>query len=223
MNVARMHSIDVQHDMREVGRSEFGASSQIATMRCENCGVESSTLHMISSDETPPEPESLDDKREFLKRMNRSMKRMRDAMEKYKCEILGRSKYPTIEALVHKIDKRYDGEIDGRGIPYRYLDPWATTNNSKAQRKILLLYRQGQVCNRCDRIFSYDDLTEDHIEGDRNRGRLTDLQLLCKKCNEEKGVRPPGDLDVSPFRFVGKTCVHRVTCTELATMLTSQF
>ena len=71
------------------------------------------------------------------------------------------------------------------------------------------------MCNRCDLVFSFDELSEDHIKHDRNCGQLTDLQLLCKKCNGKKGSDPPGKSDISPFKFEGKPCVHRVSCTEL--------
>ena len=210
-----MHNVIVDHEWLEVNRVDFGLSAEDVTMRCAYCGAERHILHTNASDETYQNQETEEEAREALKGISESLKQFSKTMNLYIREMLDGSKYVTSQALMDDIAKRYNGNIEGKDLPFRWLGPWTATNYRKAQRKFLLFYKQGPVCNRCDLIFSIDELTEDHIEGDRSRGRLTDLQLLCKNCGGKKGNDPPTELDISPFKFEGESCIHRVACTEL--------
>ncbi len=209
-----MHRVIVAHDWQEVERVDFHTTSEIAIMRCVDCGAERQVLHMKASDKTRQNHDSLRESPTAQDRLAEQLTQLAELGRSLNRELLDGTKYATSEALIDDIAKRYNGDIDGEDIPFGWLGPWTASNHRKAKRKVLLAYKQGLVCNRCDLIFPFDELTEDHIEGDRSRGQLTDLQLLCKKCGREKGDGPPGELDVSPFKFEGETCVHHVTCVE---------
>ena len=220
MNSSPMHSVIVEHDWQEVDRVDFRTTSEVAIMRCVDCPVERQVLHVKSSEKTHRNQESEEEAKEASKGITESSNKIRKIMNSYIHEMLDGTKYGTTEFLMDDIAKRYNGQIAGENIPFGWLKPWLDTGIRKARPKVFLLYRQGPVCNRCDRLMlDPDEITVDHIYGDRDRGQLTDLQLLCKNCNEEKGDGPPGELDVSPFKFAGETCVHRVTCTKIGTML----
>ena len=210
-----MHNVIVDHDWLEVSRVDFGKSAEDATMRCADCGVEKHILHTNDSDETHQNQESEEETKEALKGISESVDRINELVESFVNNLLDNSEYATKEALIDAIAKRYNGAIDGTDIPFGWLEAWTALHSRGPRRKVLLFFKQGPVCNRCDLLFSFGELTEDHIEGDRSRGQLTDLQLLCKPCNSEKGKGLPSELDVSPFNFDGKSCVHRVTCVEL--------
>ena len=215
-----MHNVIVDHEWVEVDRVGFDASSEVATMRCADCGVERQILHTKAGEGAHQKQKSEEEAKRALKGITESLNQFSKIMNSYIDEMLDGTKYATTEVLMGDIAKRYNGQIAGEDIPFGWLKPWLDTGIRKAQPKVFLLYRQGPVCNRCDRLmFDPDEITVDHIYGDRDRGQLTDLQLLCKNCNEEKGDGPPGELDVSPFKFEGETCVHRVTCTKIGTML----
>ena len=183
-------------------------------MRCAHCSSEHQVLHLESNAKTDRNQESEDEAKQGLKGLIESFNQVAETMRAWEREMFDGTKYATREALIGDIAKRYNGQVAGEDIPFETLKPWMVKHSRKAQRKILLLYKQGPVCNRCDLRFAVSELTEDHIEGDRSRSQLTDLQLLCKKCNGEKGNNPPGPTDVSPFRFDGEPCVHRVACIE---------
>ena len=210
-----MHSVDVKHNWQEVDRVDFRATSEIAIMRCADCWAERQVLHAKSGEKRHRDQESEEESKQALKGISESPNQFTETMNLYMNEMLDGTGYATTEALTDDIDRRYDGVIDGKNLPLRWLRPWAAKNYRKAQRKFLLLSRQGPVCNRCDRIFAFDELTEDHIGADRNHGQLTDLQLLCKECNGRKANHEKDERDVSPFKFEGETCIHRVPCTEI--------
>lgn len=214
-----MHSVDVEHNWREADRVDFGTSSEVAIMRCADCGAERQVLHMKASEKTRQDHGSLRESPAVRDRLAEQLNQLAELGRSLNRELLDGTRYATSEELIDEIANRYNGDIDGEHTPFGWLKSWAATNHRKAQLKILLGYKQGLVCNRCDRLmFSLDELTVDHIEGDRNRGQLTDLQLLCKNCNGEKGDDPPDERDVSPFKFEGEPCVHRITCVEVETM-----
>ena len=215
-----MHSVIVGHDLHEVDRVDFCATSEVAIMRCRDCGAENQVLHMKASEKTRQNHDSLRESPAAWDRLAEQLNQLAELARSLNRELLDGTKYATSEGLMADIAKRYNGQIAGEDIPFGWLKPWLATGIRKAQPKVLLLYKQGPACNRCDRLMlSLDEITVDHIEGDRDRGQLTDLQLLCKNCNEEKGNDPPSKLDVSPFKFEGETCVHRVACTEIDTTL----
>ena len=220
MNTTPMHNVIVDHDWLEVNRVDFGMSAEDATMRCADCSAERHILHTNASEGTHQNQESEEETKEALKGITESLNQINESVKLLVRDLLNNSQYTTSEALMDDIAKRYNGAIEGKDVPFGWLEPWVSINHRKSQQKVFLLLKQGPVCNRCDLVFSPVELTVDHIEGDRNRGQLTDLQLLCKPCNGEKGNGPPSERDVSPFKFKGEQCVHRVTCTELRTVHT---
>ena len=210
-----MHEIEIDHDWREVSRVDFGTSSEIATMRCADCGAENQVLHLESSEKMHENLESREEQIAYLKRTNIQFKQLGETIDLKFRESLNGTRYPTKEDLRYYFTERYIGNIKFENTPFGWLKLWTTRHTRTRQRKILLFCKQGPVCNRCDLIFSFDELTEDHINHDKNCGQLTDLQLLCKNCNGKKGNDPPTELDISPFKFEGESCIHRVACTEL--------
>lgn len=218
MNMTPMHNVIVDHEWLEVDRVDFGASSEVATMRCADCGVERQILHTNAGEGTHQNQESEEEAKQAIKGIFQSLDRFTKTTNLYIREMLDGTKYVTSDALMDDIAKLHNEDINGKDIPFRWLKPWLDKHTHTRKRKVLLRYKQGPVCNRCDLIFTFDELKVDHIEADKNLGQLTDLQLLCKKCNGAKGNGPPSKLDVSPFKFDGKPCIHRVTCTEVETM-----
>ena len=215
VNMTPMHNVIVDHDWLEVNRVDFGLSAEDVTMRCADCGAERHILHTNASEETHQNQESEEETKEALTGISESLDRINELVKSLVNDLLDNSEYPTKEALIDAIAKRYNGAIDGTGIPFGWLKPWLDRHTHIRKRKVLLRYKQGPVCNRCDLIFAFDELMVDHIEADKSLGQLTNLQLLCKKCNGAKGNGPPSNLDVSPFKFDGKPCIHRVTCVEV--------
>lgn len=214
-----MHDVNVDHDWREVDRAERGKAAYVLTMRCADCGAKTEILNMKADDEAYQDRNSPEESIAEWNRTAEQLKRLGETIDLQFRQVLNGTRYATKENLMYRFTKRHNGDIKGEHTPFGWLKSWAATNHRKAQLKILLGYKQGLVCNRCDRLtFSLDELTVDHIEGDRNRGQLTDLQLLCKNCNGEKGDGPPGERDVSPFKFEGEPCLHRITCVEVETM-----
>ena len=127
--------------------------------------------------------------------------------------------YDTIEDVIKEIEKRCQEVVDGSNLPYWQLQLWLPRpRHYKVQS--LLEFLQGPVCNRCDRIFSQTvQLTLDHINRDRNNAHPSNLQLLCKNCNGNKGRNPTNERDKSPFTNEGASCEHRLTCVELRALL----
>ena len=129
--------------------------------------------------------------------------------------LLADGNYSTFHEMVEHFGNRCQGIVDAGETPYYQLQAWVD-RPKRTQAKLLLMFKQGLVCNRCDRIMpSENRLTVDHIIPDRSRSQFTNLQLLCKKCHDEKGGNEPDKRDISPFSHEGEPCVHRITCTEV--------
>jgi 5-methylcytosine-specific restriction endonuclease McrA len=62
---------------------------------------------------------------------------------------------------------------------------------AKRQKRRQLLKRHGSVCLRCRRTLPADQLTLDHIVPCSQGGtlKLSNLQLLCRHCNQRKGIK----------------------------------
>jgi 5-methylcytosine-specific restriction endonuclease McrA len=71
-------------------------------------------------------------------------------------------------------------------------------SQSRRRRKRVLIRRHGPKCVRCGVTFPVGALTLDHIvpvsKGGANA--LTNLQLLCEPCNQEKGAKVPKRLEL---------------------------
>ena len=147
------------------------------------------------------------------------------SMRKYEQNLLANSRFSSIDDLTDHISTFHEKSVDGGDINFRtikfYLQLEHKRTPKKARRKLLrkllLLWKQGHVCNRCDNIFPENRLSEDHITPRAKGGqsKLVNLQLLCESCNFHKADTAPGCKDVSPFRYEGETCNHLMTCREV--------
>jgi len=65
-----------------------------------------------------------------------------------------------------------------------------------------IIWRDGNRCQYCSRIFSTEKLTVDHIVPKSRGGEKswTNLVAACKKCNQKKGCRTPHECDMIPIR-----------------------
>ncbi len=92
-----------------------------------------------------------------------------------------------VEYLVARVRQAHNEIVSGKAkAPKPIPDPLKRIENHKHG-----LYReQGRKCNGCKEIFSFSDMTIDHIIP-RSRGgtdALENLQLLCQSCNSSKGA-----------------------------------
>ena len=146
-------------------------------------------------------------------------------MREYQQNIFANSRYSSVDDFTDHVSTLYEKSVPGGNINFRtikyYLELEHKRTPKKARnknlRKLLLLWKQGPVCNRCDNIFTISELTEDHIvpRASGGQSKLNNLQLLCKTCNSLKANDNPGQNDVSPFRYDGKSCTHTITCLDL--------
>ena len=209
-----MHEIEVTHRFIEISRAEENNVSFESVEKCQDCGGQSKTLHLTATDEANLEDSvSIESISTKFEQINKQLKKI---WERFEAELSSGTKYNTLEELVNTIDKRYDGAIWASELSYRQLDRWSKTATRRFQSKVLLWYKQGPVCNRCDFIYEFDDLDVDHVCLVRSRGQLTNLQLLRRRCHDRKGKSPPCEKDISPFKYEGKPCMHRLTCKEIA-------
>ncbi len=213
-----MHEVRVEHDWQETGERRLESGAQKIYVKCRNCGQERTVIDLgrvceQSLIELPKEERKAEFRK--LSKMGRDFLENIAKLDRW---VVSGSRHDDIPSLLEEIEKRYPHALSAGEMSYRYLRLWAEKSNRKSKRKLLLLIRQGFVCNRCHRIVpSSDLLTEDHITPRSAGGEsvLTNLQLLCRRCNEEKGSEDPDGRDISPFRWNGPSCIHRVTCFEI--------
>ena len=217
-----VHKIEISHRWREVDRIELEGCAFKTIEKCLDCGEETKRLHLRSSyDNKRPSdvPEG-----ELVVRIRDTIKDLAEATEGYMTlfrQIIADAEYSSFEELEVDIQRRYMGELDAREIPFGQLIVWVSQGTPKFKTKAMLVHKQGSVCNRCDSIVNPPaELTIDHINGNRSDGRLANLQLLCFRCHKKKNDNDnkATELDVSPFRHSGETCVHQITCVETANL-----
>lgn len=210
-----LHEIKIEHDWQEIRRTEVECGTFTIFERCQACGETRRALGLSTVDRP-----RLSKKKRLARdqQLAETVTRALDAMEEQHRKLVEGTEYEDLPSLLEGIDLRYDRTFLAGELPMYQLEMWIETSNKKFRRKLLLLFKQGQVCNRCDRIaLSSDDLTVDHIRprSEGGGGELTNLQLLCGPCNKEKDNKGPNDLDVSPFDPSAKACRHQISCTEL--------
>ena len=212
--MSTMDEIQVLHRWQETERRDSSSGTWISVEECQDCGQRSECLHLGVG----PRPSSHDSPQEELSAtIARSIEladRMLKARNGMVNDILEGTTYQDIDALVSDIDKRYEGQVNTREIPLGELKEWVDTQNRKFKRKVLLVWKQGLVCNRCNQVSSWEDLTLDEINSKYEGGqaKLWNSQLLCKSCNHAKDNHPPDERDISAFVYSGPTCIHRITC-----------
>ena len=215
-----MHEIQELHRLQEIERRESSGGSWITVEECQDCGQRSQCLH-LGVDPRPSSHYSPQQKLSatitlYLEVADRMLK----AWNGMANDILkGTSpspvlSYQDIDALVSAIDKRYEGQVNAREMPLEDLKEWVDTSNRKFKRKVLIAWKQGLICNRCDQACSWEDLTLDEINPRSGGGRaiLRNSQLLCNNCNHAKGNHPPDERDISAFVNSGPPCIHSITC-----------
>ena len=212
--MSTMHEIQVLHRLQEIERIESSGDSWITVEECQDCGQRSQCLHL----RVDPRPSSHDSPQEELSAtIARSIEiadRMLKACNGMVNDILEGTTYQDIDALVSDIDKRYEGQVNAMEMPLGELKEWVDTQKRKLKRKVLLAYKQGLVCNRCDQVCSWEDMTLDEINPRDGGGqaKLWNSQLLCQNCNHDKDNHPPDERDISAFVYSEPPCIHRITC-----------
>ena len=217
-----VHKIEISHRWREGDRIELGGSTFTTIEKCLDCSEETECLQLRSSYDKLRSGDVQSG--EMVVRMREISKGLTEATESYVTlfrQIIADAEYSSFEELEVDIQRLYMREFDAREIPYGQLVVWVGQRTRKFKTKAMLVHKQGSVCNRCDSIvYPPAELTIDHINGNRSDGRLANLQLLCLRCHKDKNDNDnkATELDVSPFRYSGETCVHRITCVDAANL-----
>ena len=210
-----MHDIKVNHNWKEVGRIEPDSERLGERVQeCVQCRAHQ-RIFFFAPEGTLPTP------RDHSFNLDTMVEGTRNIVEWYHGEfrsLLDSGGYTSQDSLLQEIENRYDRKVDGKSLTLEQLGNWVGFRTKKLQRKAVLLFRQGFVCNRCDSLIPiWTDFEVDHIYPKSKGGgaQLTNLQLLCKPCHDAKGDSLPDERDISPFRFTGETCVHVISCTDL--------
>lgn len=222
MNKSAVHNIQVSHEWSESHRTIGENGATIIHELCRQCGQtrtvhDLTTIHDRGFDEASP-AEMAAYWRDFKDMINKGLKALGAMWD----GLLDGTQFSSTDDLAAHLGKRYQGVVDGNRLPFSQLEEWTETPSRKQQLKILLVHQQGQVCNRCDNIFSSRLLTIDHIDHNRSNAKLTNLQLLCEQCAGEKADKSPGPNDISPFAYEGEACLHPLTCVELNRLIEAE-
>ncbi len=216
-----VHEIEILHKWGSPEPQDVHGSRLVTLQTCEDCEAEQQTLHIDSTESR----DSGGEDQSKLWRIDGSIDFVKDIEDAMAAPFVG-TKYNNLEDFATKIRQQYECAIKENditlGLTERVIS--ASPGSRKFLRKILLTHRQGLVCNRCDSIvYSIDDLTEDHIlpQARGGQSKLINLQLLCLKCNEEKGSSEPDHRDQSPYAHEGPSCKHTITCREVAALRAS--
>jgi len=215
-----IHEIKIEHNWRKKSERpnlEFGG--QIGTKECKDCGETSEYLSLSTTDSYCWDSLSKEQRHAELRKMAASARRTLKLIEESERKQLENTHYKDYFDLIKDIESKYQPSFNAGEMPVWQLQTWLNTSIRPLKRKVLLALKQGLVCNRCDRIaFTINNLTVDHIRPRSEGGKeqLTNLQLLCRRCNENKADKSPNGLDISPFSPSARHCIHRVTCVELS-------
>ena len=218
MTLVPMHDIQIVHRRwQEIDQSEPDGDNLITVHECQDCGARRRTLHLDSDGGPRLADLSGEEWLTEWKKLRESFKPIQEMLGRMTAELLDGTKFPDIESLLETVDHRYQGQLSPEDLTSRQLDRWINTGTREIKQKGILAYKQGLVCNRCDSLFKLDRPTLDHINGDRNDARLTNLQLLCSPCHDDKNAKgnEPDERDISPFSYHGSPCIHRVRCDEI--------
>ena len=218
MNWNPLHEIQIVHRWMDVDRIEHDHGSFIIIRNCQDCDAEEQTLDLTEVRGPSLTEMTQKERRDELNKLIDRNDEMQKVFDRMTRDLLTDTEYGDVSELLEDIENRYQFQLRGDDLTYRELDWWINTRTRKIKRKVLLAYRQGLVCNKCDSfVFSLNQLTEDHIIP-RARGgtsTLLNLQLVCGRCNKDKADDSPSESDISPFAHQGPSCVHRITCVAL--------
>ena len=215
-----MHQITVHHRFQEKSRSANSDGFFVIVKKCLDCNKEQETLDLDSKiRKTTDEPEMPEDEFiEFSKKMQENFRAMTEWRNQYIRLMLADTEYSTLENFIDRGNKRFEYQLEFENIPLYILKKLAGIQTKNIQRKKMLLFLQGMVCNRCVTVMpTENELTIDHIDGNRSNGSPKNLQLLCRTCHVEKHANgnEVTSLDVSPFNYKGEPCVHQLSCVEI--------
>ena len=215
MSITAMHKIEPLHSLREIDRTHSETGTLTITEQCCHCGAQKLGIELghISNTSLGSSAwvESSAFSRDTLERWQAAARSMMEEFE----QLVFDTPYDNIDAVFNEIKALCQGVVHGSQLPYRQLKIWISSPKRFKVRNLLEL-AQGPACNRCDRLFSHQvPPTLDHINGDRSNAYPSNLQILCKDCNGDKGSNPPDDRDQSPFTYQGASCGHRLSCVEL--------
>ena len=219
------HRIDVEHNWSDsestTSRTSRGPFTYTYTQTCKDCYVHREVLDLDRSVQSPGESDTT----ECLKELQRAFGRIMETISEYEQMVFANSNYSNSVNFVEHLESFYEKSVKGDDINFRTIKYYLELEHegtpkkarNKSLRKLLLLWKQGPVCNRCDNIFTTSELTEDHIvpRASGGQSKLPNLQLLCKTCNSNKADKYPSPDDVSPFEYEGESCNHLITCREL--------
>ncbi len=215
MDLKPMHEVEVRHNWKETDRNElYNERLGERVEECTQCGTRSRVHYFLrrgTSTKRRRSPFNLgaiaEGAEKFLEGYDRELQRLLDS-----------SGYPDYGSLLQEIDNRYEGKVNGNTLTLGQLLRWSNVPTKKLQRKAMLLYGQGFVCNRCDSFMDcWTDFEVDHIVPSSRGGgaQLTNLQLLCRQCHKDKRDSPPNQHDISPFNHNRQPCVHVISCAAL--------
>lgn len=224
-----MHILKVEHNWaNSESIRRFGEDGAlISTRTCSDCGVKQDALDLRTTRSEHPN-EYKDDSQGFIdsaRQMIEATSQVAKSIKDYEQGIFANSRFLTVDGFTDHISTFYEKSVSGGDINYRTIEYYLElerkqtpkTARNKSLRKLLLHWKQSPVCNRCDSIFPWSQLTEDHVIPRSSGGqtKLKNLQLLCKPCNWEKSNQMPSCKDESPFVYDGEPCIHIITCNEL--------
>ena len=214
-----VHEVKIEHNWhRKAERRDLEFGGYIGMEKCKDCGKSREYLSLSTEDgyswDSLSREQQLAKRREMAERATKTF----DLIEDLQRAQLKNTPYEDFFEVIREIKRKSQPSFDAGEMPVWQLQFWLKTNRKALKRKLLLAFKQGLVCNRCDRIaFTIENLTVDHIRPRSEGGKeqLTNLQLLCRRCNEYKADKSPNGLDISPFSPNVQQCIHRVNCVEL--------
>ena len=219
MSITPMHKVETVHSWKEIDRTWSETGSATIVEQCQHCGVERQVLRLGQKSGPSLEESVLTESSASWRNTFDRWEKIAEMMKGMFEQVVDDTTYDSIDDVMKEIERLCQGVVDGTNLPYWQLQLWLSRPKRYKVRN-LLEFVQGPVCNRCDRMFGHTvQPTVDHINGDRSNAHPSNLQLLCKDCNGDKGKNPPNERDISPFTYEDASCEHRLTCIELHAFL----
>ena len=227
------HDVIVEHDWGVPILHPQGSTSTLSVRTCLRCGVQHRNLVLDGPRDTRSVKELAqsnveEDQQHFAAAMKELAGMFGQCLEPINSlseeldELCDGTVYRDLQDFAEQLEKRHQGAVQAGEVTFGIARDIIPDNKSRQgkrhSRKVFLAFRQGLVCDICDRVVhSLDDLEEEHILPRALGGEsmLKNLRLACRTCNRNKADKPPTDSDISPFEYQGEPCKHRVGCGEL--------